>query len=377
MSFAVDRSVEELALLFESEQENIIIEWRSQLARVLRSLSLDKKTMTDHMPAVVAEIICELKAGKDQSDALLQSPGSPPVHGVQRFYDGLDVAEVVAEYNLLRVAFITIAERNGFYVVGQVAMIINHRLDEAVRMAVTAFAAHQTQIRKAQQEEHLSFIVHDIRTPLNAVSLLVDELALDLDDTILHDKMEVFEIIRRNLQRVEELTQKMLAGSMEATPEGGAFRPRRRHVELWPLVQRLIRDLEPVASKNAVRVSNDIPRSLTIFADASLLTQVLQNLLANAYKYAVNSQVTLSARDDSGTVTCLVKDAGSGIAPEMLDKVFDKWATDQNSNGTGLGLAIVKQIIEAHGGTAHVVSTLGEGATFVFVIPGQESIAQT
>jgi signal transduction histidine kinase len=97
--------------------------------------------------------------------------GSPPVHGVQRFHDGLDVGEVVAEYNLLRVAFITVAERHHFYLVGEAARIINHRIDEAVRMAVMAFAAQQALIHKEHEDQHLAFIVHDLRTPLYADSV--------------------------------------------------------------------------------------------------------------------------------------------------------------------------------------------------------------
>ena len=87
------------------------------------------------------------------------------MHGVQRFHDGLDVGEVVAEYNLLRVAFNTVAERHDLYIVGDASRIINHRIDEAVRMAVMAFAAQQALMRKERDSEHLAFIAHDLRTP--------------------------------------------------------------------------------------------------------------------------------------------------------------------------------------------------------------------
>jgi signal transduction histidine kinase len=72
---------------------------------------------------------------------------------------------------------------------------------------------------------------------------------------------------------------------------------------------------------------------------------------------------------DGATVTCLVRDDGAGIPPEMLGKVFDKRATDPAHKGKGLGLTIVKQIMEAHGGTVKAESTRGAGATFSFTIP--------
>jgi signal transduction histidine kinase len=132
----------------------------------------------------VAEITLDLTLGREGAISNEQIWGNPPVHGVQRFHDGLDVGQVVAEYNLLRVAFITIAERHGLYLVGDAARIINRRLDEGVRMAVTSFATQQALVRKEQEDDHLAFIAHDLRTPLNAACLLVDQLKYGLDEAL-------------------------------------------------------------------------------------------------------------------------------------------------------------------------------------------------
>jgi signal transduction histidine kinase len=288
---------------------------------------------------------------------------------VQRFHDGLDVGEVVAEYNLLRIAFITVAERHNLYVVGEAARIINLRIDDSVRLAVMAFAAQQALIRKEKEDDHLAFIAHDLRTPLNAVSLLVEELRHGQDHNAHADTGDLFEILRRNLHRVEDLIKQVLDTNAQPSAMGSSFRPELRKFELWPLVQRLILDLRAVSSQNGVDVVNEIPRALTIFADAGLLSQVFQNLLGNAFKYAAQGRVVVSARDDAGTVTSVVRDNGAGIPPEMLAKVFDKLTTDPDKAGTGLGLAIVKQIVEAHGGTVRAESTHGTGATFTFTIP--------
>lgn len=345
-------------------------EWRARAGELLRDLHLDKPTLTDHLPDLVAEIIRDLALNRDGTISDEQTRGSPPVHGVQRFHDGLDVGEVVAEYNLLRVAFITIAERHNLYLVGEAARIINHRIDEGVRLAVMAFAAQQALIRKEQEDEHLAFIAHDLRTPLNAVSLLVEELKSGLDHKALIDAGDLFEILGRNLQRVEELIQRVLDTKVQPSATGSSFRPERRVFDLWPLVQRLTLDLRSVSSKHAIEVVNDIPRALTVFADAGLISQVFQNLLGNAFSYAARGRVVVSAHEDAaGTVTCVVRDNGAGIPLEMLAKVFDKLATDPDKGGTGLGLAIVKQIVEAHGGTVSAESIHGSGATFTFTVP--------
>ncbi len=362
-------TVAEFAEVFGRCQDEIMSEWRVQASKLLRELELDKPTLTDHLPDLVAEITRDLSQSREGAISGEQTRGSPPVHGVQRFHDGLDVWEVVAEYNLLRAAFTTIAERHGLYLVGDAARIINQRIDEGVRMAVTSFAAQQALIRKEQEDEHLAFIAHDLRTPLNAVSLLVDRLKYDHDKKGDTSSSEVFQILRRNLQRVEELIKKVLETKVQPSGAGSSFQPELRTFELWPLVQRLILDLQSVASQHEIEVVNEIPPALTVCADAGLISQVFQNLLGNAFKYAARGRVVVTAADSDSAVACVVHDNGAGIPLDMLANVFDKMATDPEKAGTGLGLAIVKQIVEAHGGTVTAKSVHGRGATFSFTIP--------
>jgi two-component system, OmpR family, phosphate regulon sensor histidine kinase PhoR len=362
-------SVERLAEVFATCQEEIICEWRVQARELLSALNLDKLTITDHLPDIIGEITRDLALRRDGELSIEHTRGSPPVHGVQRFHDGLNVGEVVTEYNLLRTAFITVANRHGLQVEGEAARIINHRVDEAVRLAVTSFAAQQALIRQEQDDDHLAFIAHDLRTPLNAVSLLVDELSDCLDPQIVAANADTFTVLRRNLARLDDLIKRVLVAKVENDGTGTSFRPVRRVFELWPLVQRLIADLAAISKQSATNVVNEIPRSLTVFADAGLISQVFQNLLGNAFKYAASGQVTVSARDEDGVVQCEVRDNGAGIPLDMLDKVFDKLATDPARKGTGLGLAIVKQIIQAHGGDVNAASIQGSGAMFTFSLP--------
>jgi signal transduction histidine kinase len=208
---------------------------------------------------------------------------------------------------------------------------------------------------------------------LNAVSLIADELKEGLDEKARAEAGDLFEILSRNLQRLEALIKHVLETKVRPAAAGSSFRPERRTFELWPLVQRLILDLRTVASKHDIAVLNEIPRNLTVYADAGLVSQVFQNLLGNSFKYAARGQVVVSATADPGGVTCLVRDNGAGIPLEMLVKVFDKTASDPFKEGTGLGLAIVKQIVEAHGGIVSVESVHGAGATFCFTLPAEEA----
>jgi signal transduction histidine kinase len=362
-------TVAHLADVFAQSQKQIIDEWRLQVGDLLQERHLDEPTLTNHMPDLIAEITRDLELSRNGSIAAEQTRGSPPVHGVQRFHDGLDVGEVVAEYNLLRTAFLTVAERHDLYLVGEAARIINHRIDEAVRLSVMAFAAQQALMRKEQEDEHLAFIAHDLRTPLNAVCLLVDQLRYGLDQKAISASGNLFEILQRNLQRVSDLITKVLEVKLPPSALGTSFRPERRTFELWPLVERLIIDLQSVAAKDEITVVNQIPHSLTMFADAGLISQVFQNLLGNAFKYATRGRIVVSASEGESAVECVVEDNGTGIPLELLSKVFDKLATDPEREGTGLGLTIVKQIVEAHGGTVAAESIEGSGAKLRFRIP--------
>ncbi len=365
-------TLEQLAEMFGRNQEELIAEWRIQAGELLRERRLDKLAITNNLPFLIAAITRELAVKGGGAVPAELASNNPLHHGVMRFREGLDVGEVVTEYNLLRTAFSTLAERQGFSIAGEAARIINRGIDEAVRKAVMAFAEQQSVLRKEQEEEHLSFIAHDLRTPLNAVSLLVDELKEDMHQSACADASELFEILQRNLGRVDSLIKRALDTKVEPLVPGGPLRPEHRTFELWPLVQRLLHDLQAVSSKHAIQVVNEVPTTLSVFADASLIERVFQNLLGNAFKYSARGRVVVSASEEVGTVTCVVHDDGEGIPAGMLAKVFDKRVTDPAKEGTGFGLAIVKRIVEAHGGKVKAESIHGAGATFTFTLPSSQ-----
>ena len=150
------------------------------------------------------------------------------------------------------------------------------------------------------------------------------------------------------------------------------LRLERRSFDLWPLVESLVHDLHPVAGTSSVRLINQVPEDLMVFADANLLRRVFQNLIANAIKYTPLGEISIGAgcAEGNATVECWVEDNGAGIEAERIDKVFDKLETDNlDAGGMGLGLAIVRTFVEAHGGEVKVKSQPGAGSTFRFTLP--------
>jgi signal transduction histidine kinase len=150
----------------------------------------------------------------------------------------------------------------------------------------------------------------------------------------------------------------------------------RRRFDLWPLVEALIHDLHPVAGTDSTRLINAIPEDFVVYADASLLRRVFQNLIANAISYTPRGEVVIGATltDEGGTAECFVRDNGEGIPEDRRLTVFDKYETDpEKQGGSGLGLAIVKTFVEAHGGVVTVEGELGVGSIFRLTLPGQRS----
>jgi two-component system phosphate regulon sensor histidine kinase PhoR len=246
-------------------------------------------------------------------------------------------------------------------------------LDTAIGLAVQTYATQRALEVKQRREEYLAFVAHDLRTPLSAVALSASLLELSIEDQLTDPQISLaFSTLKRNVKHLEDLVSMALK---ENTVEAGTSTEKlvRRNFDLWPHVEAIFRNLSSVADTNGTTLVNEVPAELSAYADAGMLTRILQNLISNAIRYSPRGRVTVAARaEDDGSVECTVSDTGDGISAEKLGKVFEKFETDHTQeNSTGLGLAIVKEFVEAHGGTVDVRSQKGDGTTFRFTLPAK------
>ncbi len=352
----------------------MLTQWRQLVRELASAKHLDVPTLNDHLPALLEELAEALESRSDETIAEALRDGSPLDHGLQRVQDGYDIVEVVAEYNILRGCVHDLAEANGFSLQGQAFHILNRVLDGAIGYAVESFATERALEVRHRREEYLAFVAHDLRTPLNAMSLA----ARVLDQTIQAaggnaESTRMVKSLHRNVRHLETLVAKVLEENTNLETEIG-IKLERRSFDLWPLVEALVHDINPVAGTGSTQLINLVPEDLVVFADASLLRRIFQNLIANAIVYTPRGEVRIGAEPGAaeGAVDCWVSDNGAGIPAELLDNVFEKGAGDPEKDGsTGLGLAIVKTFLEAHGGTAHAESELGRGTTVRFNLPAK------
>ena len=366
---------QKLAALIKGGRADLLARWREQVRQLPSAKHLDTPTLNDHVPALLDELATAFQTATDETipEALVE--GSPPMHGLQRFQDGFDIVEVVAEYNILRGCIHDLAESHDLSFQGKAFHIMNRVFDEAIGLAIQTFSTQQALELQRRRDEYLAFVAHDVRTPLNAIALATR--LLELEKPGQRDQAEtssMLKTLRRNVRQIETLVDKVLKESAHVQTEAGV-KLERREFDLWPLVQAVVHDLNPVAGSNGTRLLNEVPEDLIAFADASLLRRVFQNLLANAITYTPRGKVVIGARekDREGAVECWVSDNGSGIPEDLLDKIFAKLESDpQKPEGTGLGLAIVKTFVEAHGGAVNVETKEGVGSTFRFTLPGKD-----
>ncbi len=372
--------LDELAQLIENKRDALLSTWRAQVRELPSAQNLDAPTLNDHIPDLLMELATALRAGPGETiaDALLDD--SPPAHGLQRVKDAFDIEEVVAEYNILRGCIHDLAEQHGLNMQGSPFRVLNRVLDGAIGSAVESFATQKALEVQHRREEYLAFVAHDLRTPLNAIALSGRALALVLtrDETETPQTRQMLKTLSRNVHHLEALVSKVIEENQNLETEVGV-KLERRDCDLWPLVEALIHDLHPVAGTRRTLLTNAVNEDCVVYADASLLRRILQNLIANAIAYTPRGEVIIDAREagPSGAVEIEVRDNGEGIPPEHRSTVFDKHETDPDKEGgLGLGLAIVKTFVEAHDGVVTFDSQLGVGSTFRFTFPGRPKTPQ-
>jgi two-component system, OmpR family, phosphate regulon sensor histidine kinase PhoR len=232
-----------------------------------------------------------------------------------------------------------------------------------------------TQVRRLQtvRQDFISNVSHELRTPLASLRALTETLR----DSALDDPPAATRFLDRMEIEVDSLTQ-MVEELLELSRiESGQvplrLNPVLPHAAIVPAVERLRTQAERGQLAFEVDVSRDLP---LVLVDAERIHQVVTNIVHNAIKFTpAEGTITVSTVVDATHVTVAVADTGSGIAPQDITRIFERfYKTDRSRavGGTGLGLAIAKHIVQAHGGSIWAVSQEGKGSIFYFTMPRAE-----
>jgi two-component system CheB/CheR fusion protein len=222
----------------------------------------------------------------------------------------------------------------------------------------------------------LSAASHDLRQPLQVLSLLEASLAVKVHDPtarkIVSDMAQGLRVTVGILDSLVEVSQL----------ERGGIKPQLGDFALADLFDSLARELGPALRDKGLELRVVRPRAV-VRSDRALLERILRNLLSNAVKYTRTGKVLIGCRHRGADVRIEVWDTGAGIGPEHLGRIFEEFYQVGNpvreaGNGQGLGLTIVARMARLLGHLVSVRSTLGKGSVFTVEVPlGNSALAPT
>ncbi len=224
------------------------------------------------------------------------------------------------------------------------------------------------------KSEFVSLVSHELRTPLAAIKGSVDNL---LDGVVgpLNDlQNECLVVGKRNIDRLARLISDLLDVSRI---EAGNILLHKQAMDMTEAVRDVLKLFQEPARGKGIILENQIEGVIPkINADPDKIIQVLTNLVGNAMKFTLEGgTISLKLSLSEKIIRAEVKDTGSGIPLEDVEKIFDKFFQVTRTGhqavkkGTGLGLTISKGIIEKHGGKIWAESELGKGSSFIFTLP--------
>jgi signal transduction histidine kinase len=254
----------------------------------------------------------------------------------------------------------------------------NAMLKDANRNLIEREEIISSQYEKLKQsdkmkDEFVNIAAHELRTPIQPILGLSEIMRPKVNS---EDQVYV-DVIVRNAKRLQRLTEEIL----DVTKiESQSLRIEMEEFNLKDLIVNCINDI--ILDKHLITNDKDKPKihyepnDLLLKADKNRISQVVTNLISNALKFTsggiISVQTSVYGNDKSNNnneVIVSIKDNGQGIDPEILPRLFSKFATKSYS-GTGLGLFICKSIVEAHGGSIWAENNSdGKGATFSFTLP--------
>jgi PAS domain S-box-containing protein len=248
-------------------------------------------------------------------------------------------------------------------------------LDNSALLRQAEVAREQAERANRTKDEFLATVSHELRTPLNAIMgwaqlLLASGTAADDPER----RQRGLETVVRNAKLQSQLIDDLLDVSRIIS---GKMRLDVQSTDLAAVIDAAVEAIRPAAEAKQIQVRRVLdPFAGPVSGDPVRLQQVVWNLLSNAVKFTSKAgKVEVRLERVNSHIEILVADNGSGIAPDFLPYVFDRFrqldaSTTRRHGGLGLGLAIVRHLVELHGGTVRVKSPGdGQGSTFIVALP--------
>lgn len=259
---------------------------------------------------------------------------------------------------------------------GEVEILGVSRNIEKRKRAEQAMKENEIHLQKlnATKDKFFSIIAHDLKTPFNGIMGFSDLLSEQIQNKDYEGIDKYAQIIQQSSKSAVDLLMNLMewsrsqTGRLEFTPE---------YIEIVKLIIGVTELLQGSALQKSISISRNLPRNAVVFADKSMISTILRNLISNAIKFThQGGKIEISIEQKQKELLVAVKDSGVGINKADIDKLFrieGKFSKPGtiNEKGTGLGLILCKEFVDKHNGEIWVESEIGSGSTFIFTIPNK------
>jgi len=234
----------------------------------------------------------------------------------------------------------------------------------ALGTAVNTMAA-RLESGEEQRRNLVADIAHEVRTPLAIIRGNIEGVldgVYPADEAHLGPVLEEVDVIARLIDDLHTLS----------SAEAGMLRLFKEPVDLAELIEDVLASFAVQARTRGIELTAHASVDPIVTVDAARVRQVLENLLSNALRHTESGgsiEVRLERAGNGFEVS--VRDTGTGIPPDVLPYIFERYRKSPDSTGSGLGLAIARRLVEAHGGAIAAESTPGEGTTIRFTLPAE------
>lgn len=217
------------------------------------------------------------------------------------------------------------------------------------------------------QKRFIADASHELRTPISSIKGMIEILNRpDFEDEV--TRQEFLTQIEKETGRLEKIVDDLL---LQSKLQANKVHLEMSTFNLRQMLEGLVHELRKPIHRQDIEVVLNCPSDLMVYADHFRFRQVILNLFQNSINYlpSENPVIKISAKENRNGLTIEFSDNGSGMEPEVTERVFERFFRGESSRsrdkgGSGLGLAISKLIMEAHGGDIKVKSKVGEGTTF-------------
>jgi PAS domain S-box-containing protein len=230
----------------------------------------------------------------------------------------------------------------------------------------------ESELKKSERlrTEFMNIAAHELKSPVTPIKGYLELIISDKDTS---DQVKNWaKVSLRNSERLLRLVNDILDVSRLDTD---TMRFEMEKLNTSEILNEVVEDMKAVVEGKGLKFISEIPKDLpNIMGDRHRLSQVLKNLLTNAFKFTDNGSISVIAEKKDNCIIISIKDTGIGVSSEELNKIFNKFyqadtGDDRKNEGTGLGLFICREIIQKHKGEIWVESQLNKGSQFYIKIP--------